>query len=170
MQDRALCIFSFLSLFFFACSLISFLSKAATPEPPDSMQFMQMTCLSCFNLNETSRHAHTHTRTAMHARTHFYTNTYAQIDAIVLLFFLFFFCVRHIKTFTRLHKSGGTRVVMCVAVRASVCLSDECEIFGVSQGLEGVEKVWGGRWGSVYVSLAGCPFQRRIAQPSGPLP
>lgn len=81
-----------------------------------------------------------HTRTATHAHTHFYTNTYAQIDAILLLFFLFL-CVRHIKTFTRLHKSGGTRVVMCVAVRASVCLGDECEIFGVSQGLDGVEKV-----------------------------
>lgn len=42
---------------------------------------------------------------------------------------------------------------MCVAVRASVCLSDECEIFGVSQGLEGVEKVWGGAGGGVCMSL-----------------
>lgn len=34
--------------FFFPCSLISFLSMAATPQnPSDSMQFMQMTSLSC---------------------------------------------------------------------------------------------------------------------------
>lgn len=67
MQDRA-----FVHSFFFACSLISFLSRVATPKHPDSMQFMQMTCLSCFKLNETSRHTHTGTRSHshMHKRTH----------------------------------------------------------------------------------------------------
>lgn len=39
---------------FFPCSLISFLSMAATPNPSDSMQFMQMISLSCSKLNETS--------------------------------------------------------------------------------------------------------------------
>lgn len=89
MQDRALCIFSFLFLFFFACSLISFLSKAATPEPPDSMQFMQMTCLSCFNLNETSRHAHTHS----YARTHAHTSTQTHMRRLMpsCSYFSFFF-------------------------------------------------------------------------------
>ena len=67
------CRIVFYWFFFFSCSLISFLSMAATPQnPSDSMQFMQMMSLSCsgwmrpqqnlfpLSLSLSLSHTHTH--------------------------------------------------------------------------------------------------------------